>query len=164
MLRLYVFVGVMLLFGQTAFAQYGNPYQNRRSNGSRLPNAGPSYQEKREPKDMLQVVEERIPFYIEALQLDDFEKEVFKQMLLENLEKQEAIIASEEIKVNDKRKMLEASQKELTDNLSSILTEEELEKFRNLKPPDSREGKKEKRKKKKKNKKNKKDKIEKGTH
>lgn len=163
MSRFYVFAVITLLFAQTAFAQFGNPYQNRRTNGSRLPSAGPSYQQTREPKDMREIVAERIPFYVEELQLDDFEKEVFKQMLLENLEKQEAIIGSEGIKLNDKRKMLEASQKELTDNLSTILTEEELEKFRNLKPPDSREGKKEKRKKKKKNKKNKKEDTEKGT-
>jgi len=162
--EIYVFAVVILLFSQTAFAQFGNPYQGRRTNGSRLPSAGPTYQPKKETKDMQEIVSERIPFYAEALQLDDFEKEVFKQMLLENLEEQEAIIASEEIKVSDKRALLEASQKALTDNLSTILTEEELEKFRTLKPPDSKEGKKEKRKKKKKKKKNKKDKTEKGTH
>jgi len=146
-------------------AQFGRmQQQGRRGMGAGIPNAGPSFQPRNEPKPMAEVITERMPFYIEALQLDDFEKEVFKQMLLENLEKRQAIMKAEEIQINDKRKMLEAMQKELTDNLSTILTEEELEKFKTLKPPNEQEVKKEKRKKKKKDKKSKKDKANKGTH
>lgn len=116
-----------------AQAQYGRGYGRGYGNGyggggrSRLPEAGPEPKaEEIQPSD---IVEERLPDYQAAFDLDPFETEVLREILKNYYAE---LIAMQKDKTADAelmRKSYERVQEEFKSKLGSILDKEEVEKF-----------------------------------
>lgn len=146
-MRPYILLCIAFLSFQTLIAQYGNGYPRQRRNmGYTQPRMQPTAPKQIERKDAATVVTEQMPMYIEALQLDDFEKEIFKQMLIDHYNNREALLTNPDIALTDKQDILIQQDDNFTQELSSILSEEEIEKFKtlNLKKPDKKDKKKKK--------------------
>jgi hypothetical protein len=95
-------------------------------------------------------VEKMMPKCISVLKLDAFEQEIIKGMLLKKFESQNFIVKEEKNTREDRKRKLTELDKEFFKELSTILSPEEIEAYKNI---DFKESSKEK-KKRKKNKKN----------
>jgi hypothetical protein len=94
-----------------------------------------------------------LPKCVEKFQLDDFEQEILKNVLIKNFEVRNAILQDKESgKDERKRKVIEAD-KNFNNELLLILTPEEVEVFKTMDFTQTREEKKLKKKKKKRKKK-----------
>lgn len=109
-----------------------------------------TYIELKDPYEATSII---LPKCVEAFKLDTFEKEILKNILIKQFESQNAILS-------DKKNSREARKKKILDfdkifykELSSILSEEEIEEFKIM---DFKETKEEKKKKKKNRRKNRK--------
>jgi hypothetical protein len=94
-------------------------------------------------------VDKMIPICAKELNLDAFEQEVIKGMLIKKFESQNAILEDEKNSRTDRKKKIDDLDKELYKELAAILKPDEIEKFKEL---DFTESSKEKKKRKKKGK------------
>ena len=142
---------VLLCFAsQVVNAQYG--YGSRR--GQRrgyTPPPSPSANTDssinlKDPYDQISIV---LPKCVEAFNLDDFEKEIIKGLLLKNFESRNIILGDKDTSVEDKKKELTEIDKIFYKDLVLILSTEEVEKFKLMDFSETREDKKQKKKKKK---------------
>ena len=99
-------------------------------------------------KDVHEEVSKIVPLCVTEFQLDDFEKEIFKNFLTHKIESENAVLLNEDIKGADRRKQLEHIDKEFYAELTAILTNDEIEAYK-LMDFDRKKKKKKKRKKKK---------------
>lgn len=104
-------------------------------------------------KDVQKELEVIIPACVLEFNFDEFEKEIFKQLLTRKIEGENALYSSESITRDDRRKALIQIDKDFYSEVSSIMTPEEIERFKVMDfDKEKKEKKKEKRRKKKKNK------------
>lgn len=96
-------------------------------------------------------IEKMMPKCITALNLDAFEQEIVKSMLLKKFESQNAILSDEKNSRADRKKKIDDLDKGFLVELATILKPEEIDKFRAIDFTETKAEKK-KRKKKKKNK------------
>ena len=127
------------------YAQYGNPYQQGQSR-SYTPQPRVDIESSTELMNPHDQMNEILPKCVEAFNLDAFEKEIVKGILLKKFESQNAVLSDKKDDYDDKKKSLIEIDKRFYKELSSILTEEEIEKYKVL---DFKESKEEKKKKKK---------------
>jgi len=154
----------LLFFNQSVFAQgYRLPQRGQR--GYIPPSTqGSTGAYKAGPKDASTIVEEQMPTYIVELKLDAFKEEVLKSLLIQYYTKREPIQSDYSIEYTDRQDILLKLEEELHTELTTILSPEELEGFKNIHFLDAKEKKKKIKEKKKKDKKKSKGKKEKGTH
>lgn len=153
---------VMLLFTSELVLSQVGPVGARRQ-GNNAPLQTPSnYQPEVNVNSM---VNEQLPGYIEALNLDAFETEIFKTILIDHYKDKEDTRQNYELKFNDKQDIFLKQEEKLYQDLATILNEEEIQTFKSVKFLDQKELKKKKKKdKKRRKKKNKnKDKEKEGT-
>lgn len=104
-------------------------------------------------KDLQKELERIVPICTQEFQFDDFEKEIFKQLLTKKIEDENRIISNEDMKPDDKRKIYVQIDKTFQVDLKTIMTPDEIEQFALMNfHKEERVTKKEKRKKRKKNK------------
>lgn len=111
---------------------------------------------KTQPTNVAEEVNIMLPICVSEFGLDDFEKEIFKNMLTKKFENENSVLQSTKLSRDDKRKEYIAIDKNFYLELSSIMTAEEIEGFKFFDFKESKkEQKREQKKKKKKRKKNK---------
>ena len=88
----------------------------------------------------------------EALQIDDFQKEILKNIMMKKLEDDNAILSEKDITSDVRRKNLDSRNKVFYIELESILSLEQVEKFKNIDFTETREDRKKKKKRKRKEK------------
>lgn len=116
------------------------------------------------PRDAETIVAERMPTYVSDLKLDAFKQEILRSKLIGYYTRREVIRVDASIKYNERQDRYNNLDEELYAELNSILSPEELDKFKGIQFLDEKAIKKKNRKKKKKNKRSKKGENEKGTH
>jgi len=89
-----------------------------------------------------------LPKCVEEFKLDDFEKEIFKGLLLKKFENQNAILEDEGNSREDRKLKIDKLEKSFYKDLALILTAEEIENYKLMDFTESREEKKQKKKKK----------------
>ena len=94
-----------------------------------------------------------LPKCIEEFKLDAFEKEIFKGLLIKKFEKQNIMLNDKKISFEEQKKNLQDLNNNFYKELSSILTVEEIEKYKVMDFKESKEEKKKKKKDKRKNRK-----------
>lgn len=90
---------------------------------------------------------------VEAFKLDAFEKEILKSILIKNFENQNAILSDEKNSREERQKKNLELDKAFYNELSSILSEEDIEKYKSMDFEETKEEKKKKKKKKRKDRK-----------
>ncbi|MCH7524637.1 MAG: hypothetical protein IIC74_06420 [Bacteroidetes bacterium] len=90
---------------------------------------------------------------IKAFDLDAFEKEILKNILIKNFESQNAILNDKKNSREDRKKKIFELDKTFYSELSSILSAEEIEKYRGMDFEETKEEKKQKKKNRRKNRK-----------
>lgn len=151
-------IAFVLLISELAFSQVMPNSRGRQRSIGQPTQMSASY----EPAmNVPLMVNEQLPDYVEALNLDAFETEIFKTILIDHYTEKEEVRNNYELKFNEKEELYIKQEQALYKELSDILTEEEVQKFKTVKFLDQRELKKKRKKEKKKRKK--KSKEEKGT-
>jgi len=95
-----------------------------------------------------------LPKCVEEFKLDAFEKEIFKGLLIKKFEKQNIMLNDKKVSFEEQKKNLQDLNNNFYKELSSILSEEEIEKYKVMDFKESKEEKKKKKKKKKDKRKN----------
>ena len=121
--------------------QYRTP--QRGDPGYRAPNRMAYIPEAREI-DPHTEVEVMLPKCVKEFNLDAFEKEIVKGLLLKKFESQNAIMQDEDVKDKDKKEKLKDLNNNFFKDLSSILTLEEVEHFKLMDFTETKEEKKKK--------------------
>ncbi|MBT8304497.1 MAG: hypothetical protein KJP09_08515 [Bacteroidia bacterium] len=158
-IRITLILVVALLFQQSVFAQYGFRQPERGNRGyTPPPQARPSAYAER-PKDGQELVAMLMPYYVEKLQLDDFKKEILKNMLIKHYDQLESLRVDTSMKYDQKQYALSRLEEKLQTELESIFSADEVERFKELQQSDElrdamKSGKKNERKKKKRKRKN----------
>ena len=102
-------------------------------------------------KDIQKELDLIVPICAQEFQFDEFEKEIFKQLLTKKIEDENKVIVNEDMKPEDKRKYYIQIDKNFQGELAMIMTPDEIEQFGMMNfHKEERETKKEKRRKKKK--------------
>lgn len=139
---------------QVVNAQYGYGSQRGQRRGYTPPPSPSANTDSsinlKDPYDQISIV---LPKCVEAFNLDDFEKEIIKGLLLKNFESRNIILGDKDTSVEDKKKELTEIDKIFYKDLVLILSTEEVEKFKLMDFSETREDKKQKKKKKKENRK-----------
>jgi len=107
-----------------------------------------------EKRDANSIANEQLPVYAEALQLDDFQKELVKNMIVDHYTKREVIRTNYEMNFGDKQDAYVKLEEEFHRELSTVLSEEQVAAFKKVEFLDNKEQRKEEKRKKKKKKKN----------
>lgn len=147
MKKIYFLLIIALFFCVTQIvnAQYGNPYQQRQQR-SYTPPPSVDIQSSTElinPHDQVNII---LPKCVEVFDLDAFEKEITKGLLLKKFESQNVIFADEDGSLEDKKKQLLEIDKRFYKDLASILSTEEIEEFKTMDFSETKEEKKKKKK------------------
>lgn len=82
-----------------------------------------------EPKTPEDITAERLPVYVEEFGLDPFKSEVLRSYLNDYYDKVFRLQKNDALKGEDARKEYEFIEKEFKNNLSNILTEDQVNKF-----------------------------------
>ncbi|MAZ26155.1 MAG: hypothetical protein CL868_03630 [Cytophagaceae bacterium] len=112
----------------TASAQY----YNRMNGMSRMNRSMATQQTPRpepEPKTPEDVTAERLPIYVEQFGLDPFKTEVLRSYLTDYYDKVFRLQKNEQLKGDAARKEYEFIENDFKENLRTILTEDEVNKF-----------------------------------
>lgn len=110
-----------------ASAQYGQQYGNRRrSSISQMPQAK---EEPPKPKTAEEIATERLPTYVSTFNLDPFESEVLRSNLVDHFNKMMALNKNQTLTPKEMREEFERYEKDFKSNLSTILSEDEIEQF-----------------------------------
>ena len=140
---------VFCLGFQFAEAQYG--YYPRRGQRGYVPPMNNQPRAIRVEKDIQKELDLIVPICSQEFQFDEFEKEIFKQLLTKKIEEENKVIVNEDMKPEDKLKYYTQIDKNFQKELAVIMTTEEIEHFGMMNfQKEERETKKEKRRKKKK--------------
>ncbi|MBT8271146.1 MAG: hypothetical protein HKO90_11405 [Flavobacteriaceae bacterium] len=106
-----------------------------------------------ELKDPLEETDRIMAKCVEALSLDDFQKEIMKNMVMKKIEDENAILSDKENSREARQKKIIERDKAFAKELGSILSPEQVEQYKTMDLSETREDKKEKKKRKKRNKK-----------
>lgn len=82
--------------------------------------------------DPFDEVDKMMPKCIAELKIDAFEQEIIKAMLLKKFESQNVILENEKNTRADRKRKMEALEKEFLKELSTILNPDEIEKYLNI--------------------------------
>ena len=122
-MRILLIVFICLL-GIQAQAQYGGGRYNRgMSSQPRTQMPAP------EPKTPSEIVEEHINDYQEVFDLDNFEKEVLKNALIDHITKLQDLQGDRTLKAEDIREKYDRLQNEFKQSLSSLMNPDEINKL-----------------------------------
>lgn len=140
----------LLCFGfQFAEAQLG--YHPQRRTRGYVPPMNNQPRAIRAEKDIQKELDLIVPICSKEFQFDDFEKEIFKQLLAKKIEEENRITLNEDLQLEDKRKNYIQIDKNFQADLATIMTPDEIEQFGLMNfNKEEREKKKDKRRKKKK--------------
>ena len=108
-----------------------------------------------ELKDPIEETDRIIAKCITELSLDDFQKEIMKNMVMKKIEDENAILPDKENSREARRKKIIERDKLFVKELESILSAEQVDIYKNMDLSETREDRKEKKKKKKRRKKDK---------
>lgn len=109
-----------------------------------------TYIELKDPYEATSII---LPKCVEAFELDAFEKEILKNILIKQFESQNAILSDKKNSREDRKKKILDFDKFFYKELSSILSEEEIEEFKIMDFEETKEEKKKKKKNRRKNRK-----------
>jgi len=162
--RLVIIIILLTLTANTVMAQ--GLYRNQRGQRGYTPPPKPlevnAYDKK---MDANAIANAQLPTYSEVLKLDDFQKELVKNILIDHFTKREVLRTDFGLSFGDKQDAYTKLDEELHTELATILSPEQVEAFKKVQFIDDKKLlKEEKRKKKKKRKRDKKNKEKEGTH
>ena len=140
-----LFIGFITTF--TVFGQQA--YMPQRGQRGYVPPMRFSNQANVVPKDIPEELSLIMPLCIERFGLDAFEQEIMKSLLTRKMETENAILANKDLSIEDRKKAYLQADKTFFAEVSSILTEDEIEELRNLNFGDVKRDEKKKRRKKK---------------
>lgn len=103
-----------------------------------------SYIELQDPQEQLAIV---LPKVTEEFQMDAFQQEIFKSLFLQKVEDENNILTNKALNREGRRQMLTLRNNQFHKDLSSILTQEQVESFKVMDFTESKEEKKERKKK-----------------
>ncbi len=148
----FVFIGILLCcIFQTINAQQVDRIQRGQRGYTPPPKVSyGAYIELKDPYEETNII---LPKCIEAFNLDDFEKEILKNILIKKFESQNAILNDKKNSREDRQKKILELDKGFYKELSSILSAEEIEKYKIMDFEESKEEKKKKKKNRRKNRK-----------
>jgi len=87
-----------------------------------------------------------LPKCVEKFQLDDFEREILKNVLIKNFETRNSILEDKESNKEDRKKKIISADKSFYDGLLLVLTKDEVEVFKTMDFSETKEDKKQKKK------------------
>lgn len=148
MMKKIVFLIVLAGIMQIGFAQQANQIQRGQRGYS--PPIRLNEETYIDLVDPYEEIEKMMPKCVAALNLDAFEQEIVKGMLVKKFESQNAILTDEKNTRADRKKKIDLLEKEFLKELGTILKPDEIEKYKTIDFSETKEEKK-KRKKKKKN-------------
>ena len=155
-LQLILLVAIMTFSGQLITAQQADRIQRGMRGYTPPPRLQQgTYIDTLDPQEQTEIIIQKCE---EELKIDDFQKEIMKNMVFKKIEAENAILLDKGNTREDRKKKITDLNNQFLVELSGILTPDQVQKYNTLEFTETREEKKEKKKRKKKEKRQKKDK------
>ena len=141
----FLFLGILICcVFQTVNAQQVDRIQRGQRGYTPPPKVNhETYIELKDPYEATNII---LPKCVEAFKLDDFEKEILKNILIKQFESQNAILSDKKNNREDRKKKILDFDKVFFRELSTILSAEEIETFKTINFEESKEERKKKKK------------------